>query len=254
MEKADLKGKRKIEDVYESQVEDNNQQYHQHEDAMMTMDRANNYDYDNQEVLTEEEIHQFIDEYFDLDLLANQDHQCNDYNYQELPADQDLHYLGDCHNNNVPALQLRELPPGFVFNPSDQELVSVYLKPKIGNPEIQFAVMPCIPDVNVYEYHPEKLLEGYQEKSGYFFTERTKRHENGKRPNRTVPGHGYWRMSMPTEPVMEGSKEVGKKSGLVFHTGSPSDDKSSTKTNWLMKEYHIPGSELTLCRIYLNKT
>ncbi|KAI3861941.1 hypothetical protein MKX03_004449 [Papaver bracteatum] len=191
MEKVDLKGKRKIEDVYETQV---------------------------------------------------------------LPVDQDLQYLGDCHNNDVPSVQFRELPPGFVFNPSDQELLSMYLKPKIGNPEIQFAVMPCIPDVNVYEYHPEKLLENYQEKSGYFFTQRTKRCANGNRPNRTVEGHGYWRMSQPTEPVMEGSIEVGKKSGLVFHTGSPSDNnKSSTKTNWLMKEYHIPGCELTLCRIYLNK-
>ncbi|KAI3950116.1 hypothetical protein MKW98_008561 [Papaver atlanticum] len=249
MEKADLKGKRKIEDVYEIQVAPNNQ----HEDAMITMERANNYDYDNQEVLTEEEI-QFFCECIDLELLADQD-QCNDYNNQQLPADQDLHYLGDCHNNDVPVAQnVRELPPGFVFNPSDQELLSMYLKPKIGNPEIQFAVMPCIPDVNVYEYHPEKLLENYQEKSGYFFTQRTKRHENGKRPNRTVQGHGYWRMSTTTEPVMEGSKEVGKKSGLVFHTvGRPGDKKSDTKTDWLMKEYHIAGSEWTLCKIYLNK-
>ncbi|KAI3865656.1 hypothetical protein MKW98_012770 [Papaver atlanticum] len=129
----------------------------------------------------------------------------------------------------------------------------MYLKPKIGNPEIQFEVMPCIPEMNVYEYHPEQLLERYQEKSGYFFTQRTKRHENGKRPNRTVQGHGYWRMSMKTEPVKDGDTEVGEKSGLVFHTGRPTDNKSSTKTNWLMKEYHIPGSECTLCKIYLNK-
>ncbi|KAI3866536.1 hypothetical protein MKX03_015962 [Papaver bracteatum] len=251
MEKVDLKGKRKIEDVYETQVAANNHMY-QHEDAMMTMDRANKYDYDNQELPTEEDFLS-ISECIDLEHLGDED-KCNDYNNQELPADQVLHYLGDCHNNDVPSVQLRELPPGFVFIPSDQELLSIYLKPKIGNPEIQFAVMPCIPDVNVYQYHPENLLEGYQEKLGYFFTERTKRHGNGKRPKRTVEGYGYWRMSTQTEPVMEDNTEVGMKSGLVFHTGSPSDlNKSKTKTNWLMKEYHIPGSELTLCKIYLNK-
>ncbi|KAI3846502.1 hypothetical protein MKW92_035121 [Papaver armeniacum] len=252
MEKVDLKAKRKIEDVYEIQVAANNQQY-RHEDAMMTIKRAINYDNDNPEQFTDEDI-QFLKEYLNQELLPHEGLQLySDFDNQELPADQDPQYLGDCHNTDVSSVQVRELPPGFVFNPSDQELLSMYLKPKIENPEIQFAVMPCMPDVNAYEYHPEKLLERYQEKSGYFFTQRTKRCANGNRPNRTVEGHGYWRMSIKTEPVKEGDTEVGKKSGLVFHTGSPSDDKSTTKTNWLMKEYHIPGSEWTLCRIYLNK-
>ncbi|KAI3866538.1 hypothetical protein MKX03_027596 [Papaver bracteatum] len=218
------------------------------------MYRANNYDYDNQEAVLTDEDREFLSEIYQ-ELLADGDQCINDYNNQELPADQDLPYLGDCQNNDVlPSVQLGELPPGFVFNPSDQELLSVYLKPKIGNPEIRFAVMPCIPDISVYEYHPEKLLEIYQEKSGYFFTQRTKRHANGTRPTRTVGEHGHWRMSTKTEPVMEGSKEVGKKSGFVFHTvGRPGDKKSDTKTDWLMKEYLIPGSECTLCKIYLNK-
>ncbi|KAI3854006.1 hypothetical protein MKX03_016511 [Papaver bracteatum] len=64
----------------------------------------------------------------------------------------------------------------------------------------------------------------------------TKRYANGKRPTRTVEGHRHWRMTIKTLPITKGNTE-----------------KSITKTNWLMKEYHIPGSELTLCRIYLNK-
>ncbi|KAI3902524.1 hypothetical protein MKW92_032688 [Papaver armeniacum] len=227
MEKEDLKGKRKLEDVYEIQVAANNQ----HEDAMMTMEWANNYDYDNQEHLSDE------DQKFLSELLAE---GINDYNYQELPADQDLQSLGDCQNNDVPAIQyLRELPPGFLFCPSDQELLSMYLMPKILHPDLKFEAMPFIPDVNVYEFHPEKLLERYQDKSGYFFTERTKRHANGKDPielDRQVRQYRNW-----------------EKNGLVFHTGTTRDNKSSTKTNWLMKEYHIPGNELTLCRIYLNQ-
>ncbi|XP_026444592.1 NAC transcription factor 29-like [Papaver somniferum] len=159
----------------------------------------------------------------------------------------------------------------------------MYLKPKIENPEIQFEAMACIPDVNVYEYHPEKLLEKYQQKPAYFFTKR-KTYANGKRPNRTVQGHGYWLMISKTVPVIAGNTEVGEKSGLVFltgrrrdveghghwqmnrktehvmagnteifHTGGPKDDKSNTKTNRLMEEYHIPGSDWTLCWIYLFK-
>ncbi|RZC75793.1 hypothetical protein C5167_000070 [Papaver somniferum] len=241
-----------MEDVYESQVAASNHQY-QHEDAAMNMEWANNYDYDDQELLSDQDL-EYLDDCINQILDAGEDLQYfSNYNSQQLVADQDQHLLRDCYQD-VPSVQLRELPPGFVFAPSDQELLSMYLKPKKENPEIQFEVMPCIPDINVYQYHPKKLLETYQEKSGYFFTRRTIRYANGKRPIRTVGGHGHWRMSTKTEPVMEGSEEVGKKSGLVFHTvGRQGDKKSNTKTNWLMKEYHMTGSEWTLCRIYLNK-
>ncbi|XP_026414324.1 NAC domain-containing protein 72-like [Papaver somniferum] len=176
MEKVDLKGKRKIEDVYES---------------------------------------------------------------QDVPRH---HCLGNC-NHDVPAVQ---------FAPPDPKLLSMYLKPKIDNPEIKFELMPCIPDVDVYKYHPEKLLEKYQQKPAYFYTKRTMKYPNGKRPNRNVKGRGYWRMITKTEPVMAGNTEVGEKSGLVFHTGRREDCKRITETNWLMEEYHIPGSDWTLCWIYLN--
>ncbi|KAI3950123.1 hypothetical protein MKW98_008568 [Papaver atlanticum] len=229
------------------------------------MCRANNYDYNNQERLA--------DVYFRWRANYPQDVPGEQY-----PREIRLYhpYLRNC-NHDVPDVQ---------FDPPNPKLFSMYLKPKIENPEIKFELMPCIPDVNVYEYHPEKLLEKYQQKPAYFFTKRTMKYPNGKRPNRTVKGHGYWRMITKTEPVVAGNIEVGEKSGLVFYTGrrrdveghghwrmdrktepvmacnteveeksGRGDDKSnrSTKTNWLMEEYHIPGSDWTLCWIYLFK-
>ncbi|KAI3854009.1 hypothetical protein MKX03_016514 [Papaver bracteatum] len=166
MEKEDLKGKRNMEDVYETQVEANNHQY-QHEDAMMTMERN----------------------------CCKSRSTLNSF-HQDVPG---VQYLW-------------EFPPSFMSSPSDQELLWLYLKTKIDNPDLKFVAMPFIP----YSI--------------------TKRYANGKRPTRTMEGHRHWRMTIKTLPITKGNTE-----------------KSITKTNWLIKEYHIPGSELTLCRIYLNK-
>ncbi|KAI3920851.1 hypothetical protein MKW92_007641, partial [Papaver armeniacum] len=64
----------------------------------------------------------------------------DNYHNNELLSDQD----------DVPGVQyLRELPPGFVFSPSDQEFLCVYLKKKIQRPDFNFDGMPFIPDANV---------------------------------------------------------------------------------------------------------
>ncbi|KAI3995837.1 hypothetical protein MKX01_020372 [Papaver californicum] len=221
------------------------------------MYRADYYeDYNNNQELVADGQDQYFKDYYHHDVPAGL--QCPselppaagfEYNNQELVANQDQ-YLRDYHQEYYyPA---RELPPGFVFAPSDQESLS-YLKAKIEDPTIPFD-FPFIPEAKVYECHPQQLLEGIKEQSAYFFARRTKRYANGKRPTRTVAGHGYWRMSTKTQPVYaENMQQVGEKSGLVFHTGSPSENKSLTKTNWLMKEYHIADKEWTLCKIYLNK-
>ncbi|KAI3950085.1 hypothetical protein MKW98_008530 [Papaver atlanticum] len=226
---------------------------HQHEDAMVTMESSNNYDYNNQELLADHEDHYFGD-YYHHDVLGVQYPSeippgFDNYNNQELLADQDQN-LRD-HHHDVPGVQyLMGLPPGFVFAPSDQELLSFYLKKKIQRPDFNFDGMPFIPDANVYGRHPQDLLAGIGKNSGYFFTWRTQRYAKGKRPTRTVEGHGYWRMSGGTETIKEGGRNVGEKSSLVFNIGLQSD-KPRISTNWLMKEYHIADSEWVLCEIYL---
>ncbi|KAI3920500.1 hypothetical protein MKX01_000839 [Papaver californicum] len=235
-----------------TQVAAANNHYYQQEDAMVTMERANNnYEYYNSQELVAGQD-QYLRDYNNQELLADnhQDQYVRDYHHRvptdvqypsELPPAAGFEY----NNQELVADQEyynpRELPPGFVFAPSDQDLLS-YLKQKIEDPSRSFN-FPCIPEAKVYECHPQQLLEGITEQSAYFFARRTKRYANGKRPTRTVEGHGYWRMSTKTQPVYAGNMQQAR----------PSENKSITKTNWLMKEYHIADKELTLCRMYLNK-
>ncbi|KAI3926426.1 hypothetical protein MKX01_032614 [Papaver californicum] len=209
MDKENLKGKRKMDEYDETQAAAaNNHHYYQQEDAMVTMERDNN----NYEYYNNQEV------------VAGQD------------QDQDQ-YVRDY-----------QLPPGFVFAPSDQDLLSIYLKKKIENPTWS-SDFPFIPEVKIYEYHPQQLIEGLEEQSAFFFTQRTKRYTNGKRSARTVEGHGYWRMSGTTNTITEGGRNVGEKSCLVFNIGLQSV-KPRVATNWLMKEYRIPDKEWALCEIY----
>lgn len=45
-------------------------------------------------------------------------------------------------------------PPGFKFNPTDEELIECYLKPKVQKQQV-----PCgiIFDADLYRYHPKEL-------------------------------------------------------------------------------------------------
>lgn len=58
-----------------------------------------------------------------------------------------------------PRIQHPNLPPGFKLQPSDDELVSYYIKNKIRDPT---RFRPSfIPDTNIYDYLPRELLGTY---------------------------------------------------------------------------------------------
>ncbi|KAK4564143.1 NAC domain-containing protein 104 [Quercus suber] len=129
--------------------------------------------------------------------------------------------MGD---NNV------NLPPGFRFCPTDEELVVHFLHRKAS-------LLPChpdvIPDLDLYPYDPwdldgKALAEGNK---WYFYSRRTQ--------NR-VTCNGYWKAMGNEEPVMNSSsKSVGMKKILVFYTG---EAPSGIKTNWIMQEYRLSDS------------
>ncbi|GAU40120.1 hypothetical protein TSUD_389700 [Trifolium subterraneum] len=135
--------------------------------------------------------------------------------------------MGDKNNNyNV------NLPPGFRFDPTDEELVVHFLQRKT-------TLLPChphvIPDLHLYSYDPwqlhgRALLEG---EKWYYYSRRT--------PNR-VTDNGYWKATGMEEAVISSTnnKKVGMKKHLVFHVGeSPA---SSIKTNWIMQEFCLSDS------------
>ncbi|XP_077251473.1 NAC domain-containing protein 104-like [Tasmannia lanceolata] len=148
------------------------------------------------------------------------------------------------------------LPPGFRFYPTDEELVLHFLYRKA-------ALLPChpdiIPDLDLHRYDPWELNGKAlaADNQWYFFSHRTQ--------NR-VSENGYWKSLDVDEPVTSGSKKVGTKKSLVFYIG---EAPSGTKTNWIMHEYHlldcgtrtrssksrgssktVSKNEWVLCRVY----
>ncbi|XP_022773807.1 NAC domain-containing protein 104-like [Durio zibethinus] len=130
-----------------------------------------------------------------------------------------------------------QLPPGFQFRPTDEELVLHFLYPRAmtlpaGHPSI-------IPELDIHLLHPweldgKALLSGNQ----YFFFSQMM--ENRTREN------GYWKQLDIEEPIFStgAGKTVGVKKLFVFFIG---EAPLGVETNWLMQEYHLCdwGSALT---------
>nr|UBT01639.1 NAC transcription factor 35 [Litchi chinensis] len=122
------------------------------------------------------------------------------------------------------------LPPGFRFLPTDEELVLHFLHRKVS-------LLPChpniIPDIDPYLLDPWQL-NGKAFSSGnqwYFFSQMME--------NR-VTGNGYWKQLDVEEPIFNGGgKKVGLKKSLVFFIG---EDPAGIETNWVMQEYQLCSS------------
>ncbi|VAH65305.1 unnamed protein product [Triticum turgidum subsp. durum] len=168
------------------------------------------------------------------------------------------------------------LPPGFRFHPTDDELVVHYLCRKVaGQPQ----PVPIIAEVDLYKFNPwdlpgapslpplspplpcfflssflllgsvccadlgvraERALFGSRE--WYFFTPRDRKYPNGSRPNRSA-GTGYWKATgadKPVAPRESGGRTVGIKKALVFYSGRAP---RGVKTDWIMHEYRIAEAD-----------
>ncbi|XP_022773285.1 NAC domain-containing protein 2-like [Durio zibethinus] len=153
-----------------------------------------------------------------------------------------------------------QLPPGFRFHPTDEELVMQYLCPKCASQQI---AVPIIAEIDLYKHDPWELpdLALYGEKEWYFFSPRDRKYPNGSRPNRAA-GDGYWKATGADKPIGQ-PKPVGIKKALVFYSGKAP---KGEKTNWIMHEYRLAGidrsarkknslrlDDWVLCRIYNKK-
>ncbi|TYK02026.1 NAC domain-containing protein 2 [Cucumis melo var. makuwa] len=128
-----------------------------------------------------------------------------------------------------------ELPPGFRFHPTDEELVLHYLCRKCSSQPIA---------------------------EWYFFSPRDRKYPNGSRPNRAA-GTGYWKATGADKPIGR-PKTLGIKKALVFYAGKAP---RGVKTNWIMHEYRLANvdrsaanktnnlrlDDWVLCRIYNKK-
>nr|QOI08295.1 NAC006_3A [Triticum aestivum] len=152
------------------------------------------------------------------------------------------------------------LPPGFRFHPTDEELVTHYLCRRCAGAPI---AVPIITEIDLYKFDPWQLpkMALYGEKEWYFFSPRDRKYPNGSRPNRAA-GSGYWKATGADKPVGT-PKPLAIKKALVFYAGKAP---KGEKTNWIMHEYRLADvdrsarkknslrlDDWVLCRIYNKK-
>ncbi|CAN6453480.1 unnamed protein product [Victoria cruziana] len=132
-----------------------------------------------------------------------------------------------------------QLPPGFRFHPTDEELVVHYLKRKASSTPLPVTI---IAEVDLYKFDPWELpgKATFGEHEWYFFSPRDRKYPNGARPNRAATS-GYWKATGTDKPIMTsgGTQKVGVKKALVFYSGRPP---KGIKTNWIMHEYRLVDS------------
>nr|GME02698.1 protein CUP-SHAPED COTYLEDON 2-like [Ipomoea batatas] len=130
------------------------------------------------------------------------------------------------------------LPPGFRFHPTDEELITYYLLKKVVDSTFSARAIAEV-DLNKCEPWelPEKARMG--EKEWYFFSLRDRKYPTGLRTNRATEA-GYWKATGKDREIYS-SKTcalVGMKKTLVFYRGrAPKGE----KTNWVMHEYRLDG-------------
>ncbi|GMI67338.1 VND-interacting 2, NAC domain containing protein 83 [Hibiscus trionum] len=163
--------------------------------------------------------------------------------------------------NNLSLNGLRKLPPGFRFQPTDEELVFQYLKCKVFSYPLPASI---IPDINVCNFDPWDL-PGEMEDGMYFFSTKEAKYRTGNRINRATAS-GYWKATGSDKQIISRRNQVaGMRKTLVFHMGKPPH---GSRTDWIMHEYRLvtvsnsnePNylnhemEKWVLCHVFLKKT
>ncbi|KAI3738590.1 hypothetical protein L2E82_28627 [Cichorium intybus] len=154
------------------------------------------------------------------------------------------------------------LPPGFRFHPTDEEIVTHYLTPKVLNRSFTASAIGEA-DLNKSEPWdlPKKAKMG--EKEWFFFFQRDRKYPTGMRTNRATES-GYWKATGKDKEIFRPvGNLVGMKKTLVFYKGrAPRGE----KTNWVMHEFRLEGKfsyynmptpsedEWVVCRVFHKNT
>ncbi|PON63891.1 NAC domain containing protein [Parasponia andersonii] len=155
---------------------------------------------------------------------------------------------------------LIDLPPGFRFHPTDEEIITYYLTEKVMNSNFTAS---AIGEADLNKCEPWDLPKRAKmgEKEWYFFCQRDRKYPTGMRTNRATES-GYWKATGKDKEIYKGNKGsclVGMKKTLVFYRGrAPKGE----KTNWVMHEYRLEGKfsyynlpksakdEWVVCRVF----
>ena len=163
-----------------------------------------------------------------------------------------------------------QVPPGFRFHPTEEELLHYYLRKKVGFQKIDLDV---IRDVDLNKLEPwdiqgsfllfllllllplilpwgfslfsfyafvEKCKIGSTPQNDwYFFSHKDKKYPTGTRTNRATAA-GFWKATGRDKIIYTGSRRIGLRKTLVFYKGrAPHGQKS----DWIMHEYRLDDSD-----------
>lgn len=135
-----------------------------------------------------------------------------------------------------------KLPPGFRFQPTDEELVFQYLKCKVFSFPLPAAI---IPEINVCKHDPWDLPGNCEAQERYFFSPKEAKYRNGNRMNRTTKC-GYWKATGSDKRISSSTCNgiVGIRKTLIFYEGkSP----KGSRTDWVLHEYRLVSLENGAC-------
>ncbi|XP_037423471.1 NAC domain-containing protein 43-like [Triticum dicoccoides] len=132
-----------------------------------------------------------------------------------------------------------EVPPGFRFHPTEEELLTYYLAKKAASQRIDLDV---IRDVDLNKLEPWDIQERCRIGTGpqndwYLFSHKDKKYPTGTRTNRAT-GAGFWKATGRDKAIYSasGSGTIGTRKTLVFYKGrAPHGHKS----DWIMHEYRL---------------
>ncbi|KAF5177138.1 Nac domain-containing protein [Thalictrum thalictroides] len=130
-----------------------------------------------------------------------------------------------------------QVPPGFRFHPTEEELLHYYLKKKVGYEKIDLDV---IRDVDLNKLEPWDIQEKCKigstpQNDWYFFSHKDKKYPTGTRTNRATAA-GFWKATGRDKIIYSSFKRIGMRKTLVFYKGrAPHGQKS----DWIMHEYRL---------------
>ncbi|GLT94738.1 hypothetical protein SLE2022_124650 [Rubroshorea leprosula] len=142
---------------------------------------------------------------------------------------------------------MEDMPPGFRFYPTEEELVSFYLKNKLEGTrqDLNRLMDRVIPVVDIYDYNPSDLpqfsvyLCHKDPEQWFFFIPRQESEARGGRPRRLTTT-GYWKATGSPGFVYSSNRPIGVKRTMVFYNGRAPNGK---KTEWKMNEYKAIDGE-----------
>ncbi|CAA2933371.1 NAC domain-containing 43-like [Olea europaea subsp. europaea] len=170
-----------------------------------------------------------------------------------------------------------QVPPGFRFHPTEEELLQYYLRKKA---DLQKIDLDVIPDVDLNKLEPwdiqgrqdfififlisstdfyilisEKCKIGSTPQSDwYFFSHKDKKYPTGMRTNRATAA-GFWKATGRDKVIYSNSRPIGRRKTLVFYNGRAPHGR---KSDWIMHEYRLEADDnesegWVICRIFKKK-